>query len=111
MKTELKKLRRLKSYGQIKIDSENMAVSFVFWPHFSQNLKRKVATFLMHYFFTSLSFCVQNGQQNGMKVRNKWFSNNLEIQDTLLSCPCHFPQCTLTGTCGTKVDVLLLETE
>ena len=83
MKTELKKLRWVKSYGQIKIDSENMAVSFVFWPHFSQNLKQKVATFLMHYFFTSLSFCVQNGQQNGMKVRNKWFSNNLEIQDTL----------------------------
>ena len=85
MKTELKKLRWVKSYGQIKIDSENMAVSFVFWPHFSQNLKRKVATFLMHYFFTSLSFCVQNGQQNGMKVRNKWFSNNLEIQDTLIA--------------------------
>ena len=54
MKTELKKLHRLKSYGQIKFDSENMAVSFVFWPQFGQNLKLKVATFLMHYFFIIL---------------------------------------------------------
>ena len=84
VKTELKKLRWVKSYGQIKIDSENMAVSFVFWPHFSQNLKRKVATFLMLHFFTSLSVWVQNGQHNGIKVRKIWFSNKMEIQDTLL---------------------------
>ena len=34
MKTELKKLHQVKSYSQIKIDSEIMAISFVFLPHF-----------------------------------------------------------------------------
>ena len=65
----IEKLRWVKSYGQIKIDSENMAVSFVFWPQFGQNLKLKVATFPMLHFFTSLSVWVQNGQHNGIKVR------------------------------------------
>ena len=63
----------VKSYGQIKLDSENMAVSFLFWPHFGPNLNLKVATFLMLYFYTSLSFRVQNGHLNGIKVWNKWF--------------------------------------
>ena len=33
-KTELKKMHPIKSYGQIKIDSKIMAVSFVFSRHF-----------------------------------------------------------------------------
>ena len=83
VKKELKKLNWLKSYGQIKFNSENMAVSFVFWPQFGQNLKLKVATFPMLHFFTSLSVWVQNGQHNGIKVRKIWFLNKKEIQDTL----------------------------
>ena len=38
VKTELKKLRWLKSYGQIKIDSEIMAVSYVFLAYFGLKL-------------------------------------------------------------------------
>ena len=39
-KTELKKLHQVKSYSQIKIDSEIMAISFVFWPLFDTKLTR-----------------------------------------------------------------------
>ena len=39
-KTELKKLHQVKSYSQIKIDSEIMAISFVFWPRFDTKLSR-----------------------------------------------------------------------
>ena len=61
VKTELKKMRQVKSYGQIKFNPEIIAVSFVFWPYIGPNLKLKVATFLMLYFFTSLSVWIQNG--------------------------------------------------
>ena len=37
-KTELKKMHLVKSYGHIKIDSDIMAVSFVFLPHFGPKL-------------------------------------------------------------------------
>ena len=38
VKAELKNLHRFKSYGQNKIDSEIMAISFVFSPHFCPKL-------------------------------------------------------------------------
>ena len=37
-KAELKNLHRFKSYGQNKINSEIMAISFVFSPHFCPKL-------------------------------------------------------------------------
>ena len=37
-KTELKKMHLIKSYGQIKIDSDIMPVSFVFLPYFGPKL-------------------------------------------------------------------------
>ena len=38
VKRELKKLQLVKSYGRIKINSEIMAISFVFWADFSTGL-------------------------------------------------------------------------
>ena len=39
VKTVLKKLQRVKSYGRIKINSEIMAISFVFWANYSTGLR------------------------------------------------------------------------
>ena len=38
MKKELKKMQQVKSYGQIKISSNILAISCVFWANFSTGL-------------------------------------------------------------------------
>ena len=59
VRTELKNMHRIKSYGQNKIVVEILAISFVFWPHLRSKMggarggasrpPRELNFFLVHY--------------------------------------------------------------
>ena len=75
MKTELKNMHRIKSYGQNKIGCEIMAISFVFWPIFRTKMALPEAALPMGSQSSSLYFWNQWNQENGGSLHANWKSN------------------------------------
>ena len=66
VKTELKNMHRIKSYGQNKIGCEILAISFVFWPIFRTKMALPEAALPMGSQSSSLYFWNQWNQENGI---------------------------------------------
>ena len=81
VKTELKNMHRIKSYGQIKIECEILAISFVFWPIFRTKMALPEAALPMGSQSSSLYFWNQWNQENGIS-----FSANSKF-DFCFFCP------------------------
>ena len=66
VKTELKNMHRIKSYGQNKIGCEILAISFVFWPILRPKMAFPEAALPMGSQSSSLYFWNQWNQENGI---------------------------------------------
>ena len=113
VKTELKNMHRIKSYGQNKIGCEILAISFVFWPIFRTKMALPEAALPMGSQSSSLYFWNQWNQENGGSLHANWKSNFYFFCPPLIDTSHHqqLLVCILEKICGNVwvVQILIRE--